>query len=108
MPPPGSLISIVTPSIIDQEHTIEHAVKKEYSCITSNLVRSRIPNPKKWTKYSIHIYVDVYEKSDRQTDEQRDEQIKSQTDILMEEKVTLLLRLYRRPSLPSSAPWFHL
>ena len=29
VPPPGSLISIVTPSIKDQEHTIEHAVKKE-------------------------------------------------------------------------------
>ena len=83
--PPGSLISIVTPSIIDQEHTIEHAVKKEYSCITSNLVTSRMPNPKKWTKHCIHIYVDLYEKTDGQTDKQRDEQMKRQTDILMEE-----------------------
>ena len=108
VPPPGSLISIVTPSIIDQEHTIEHAVKKEYSYITSNLVRSRIPNPKKWTKYCIHIYVDLYEKTDGQTDEQRDGQMKRQTDILMEEQVTLLLRSYRRPTLPSSASWLHL
>ena len=76
---------IVTPSIIDQEHTIEHAVKKEYSCITSNLVTSRIPNLKKWTKYSIHIYVDLYEKTDGQTAEQRNKQMKRQTDILMEE-----------------------
>ena len=84
VPPPGSLISIVTPSIIDQEHTMEHAVKKEYSCITSYLVTSRIPNLKKWSKYVIHIYAELYEKTDRETDIQRDEQIKMQTDILME------------------------
>ena len=108
VPPPGSLISIVTPSIKDQEHTIEHAVKKEYSCITSNLVRSRIPNPKKCTKDSIHIYVDLYEKTDGQTDEQTDGQMKRQTEIRTEEQVSLLVRSYVRPTLLSSASWLHL
>ena len=72
VPPPGSLISIVTPSIKDQEHTIKHAVEKEYSCITSNLVGSKVTNPKKFTTDSIHIYVILYEKTDGQTDEQTD------------------------------------
>ena len=83
VPPPGSLVSIVTPIIIDQEHTIEHAVKKEYYCITSNLGTSRIPNLKKVAKQCIDIYAELYEKTDGETDIQRDEQIKMQTDILM-------------------------
>ena len=108
VPPPGSLISIVTPSIKDQEHTIEHAVEKEYSCITSYLVRSKVPNPKKCTKHSIHIYVILYEKTDGQTDEQTDGQMKRQTDIVREEQVSLFVRSYVRPTLPSSASWLHL
>ena len=108
VPPPGSLISIVTPSIIDQEHTIEHAVKKEYSCITSNLVTSRMPNLKKWTKHCIHIYVHLYEKTDGQTDKQTDGQMKRQTDIRTEEQVSLFLFSYIRPTVRLSASWLHL
>ena len=64
----------VTHSIKGQEHTIKHAVEKEYYCITSNLVRSKVTNLKISTTYCIHIYVILYEKTDGQTDEQTDGQ----------------------------------
>ena len=108
VPPLGSLIYIVTPSMENQEHTIEHAVEKEYSCITSYLVRSKVLNPKKCTKHSIHIYVILYEKTDGQTDEQTDGQMKRQTDIRTEEQVSLSVCSYVRPTLLSSTSWLHL
>ena len=99
-----ALISIVTPSIKDQEHTIKHAVEKVYSCITSNLVRSKVTNPKMSTTISIHIYVILYEKTDGQTDKQMDGHTNRQLDIRTEEHVSLFVRSYVRPSVCSSAP----
>ena len=98
------MFSFVKPGIKDQEHTIKHAVEKEYSCIISNLVRSKVTNLKISTTSFIHIYVILYAKLDGQTDEQTDGQRNRRTDVRMEEHVRLFVRLYVRPSVCPSAP----
>ena len=107
VPPPGALISIVTPSIINQEHTIKHAVKtveKEYSCITSNLIWSEDTNPKKSTTCFIHIYVNLYEKTNGQMEEQTDRQMNRVTDLRTEEHVSLFfVRTYVHLSVRSQS-----
>ena len=97
--PSGGTWFLLSHQVIkDQDHTIKHAVEKEYSCIISNLVRSKLTNLKMSTKIFIHIYVILYEKTDGQTDKQTDGQTNRRMDVRTEEHVRLFIHPYVRPS----------
>ena len=79
-------------------------VEKEYPCITSNLIRSKDTNPKKSTTCFIHIYVNLYEKTNGQTEEQTDGQMNRLTDLRTEEHVSLFfVRTYVHLSVRSQS-----
>ena len=83
--------------VTDQEHTIKHAVEKDYSCITSYQVRCKVTNIK-MMKIQLYTYLCLSFEFDGQTDGRTNGWTDEQTDGRNNTSICPSIRLSVSPS----------